>query len=79
MSPNVQHSLSIFVLEYLNINLIINRTWLKTLVTTKFVSATKILGTEYIVKNLALPKERTGYYPLFLGGNLCHTQEERVF
>ena len=79
MSLNARCSLSSIVLECLNINLIINRTWLKTLVITKLVSATKILSTKYIVKNLALPKERTGYCPLLLGDSLCHTQEECVF
>lgn len=57
MALNANCSLSMIILEYLNINLIINRTLLKILVITKLVSATKILNTKHMVKNLALIKK----------------------
>lgn len=73
MVPNVHCSLSIFILEYLNMSWVINRALLKTLVITKLASATKMLITKYVGKNLALPNERTGYWHLLLEGNLCHS------
>lgn len=73
MAPNVHCSLSIFILEYLNMNWVINRALLKTLVITKLASATKMLIPKYVGKNLALPNEWTGYWPLLLEGNLCHS------
>lgn len=53
MALNAHSSLSMICLEYLNINRIINRTLLKSLVITKLVSASKTLIIKCMVKNLA--------------------------